>query len=40
MSVEDRAFRGGRGVSIRNRGLLCVGPGDRHTGLFVGFEFS
>jgi hypothetical protein len=39
-SVKDRAFRRGRGVSVRNRGLLCAGFSGRHTGLFVGFEFG
>jgi hypothetical protein len=38
--VEDRALRGGGGVGIRDRGLLCVGLGGEHTGLFVGSEFG
>jgi hypothetical protein len=38
--VEDRAFRGGRGVGIRDRELLCRGSGGGHTGLFVGSKFG
>jgi hypothetical protein len=33
--VKDRAFRGGGGVSIRDRGSLCVGSGGGHTGLLL-----
>jgi hypothetical protein len=40
MSVKDRACRGGGGVSVRDRGSLCMGLGGGHTGLFVGSEFS
>jgi hypothetical protein len=38
--VNDRAFRRGRGVSVRDRGSLCMGSSGGHTGLFVGFEFG
>jgi hypothetical protein len=40
VSVEDRAFRGGGRVSIRDRELLCMGSGGRDTGLLVGSERS
>jgi hypothetical protein len=33
--VKDRAFRGGRGISVRDIGLLCAGSSGGHTGLFV-----
>jgi hypothetical protein len=38
--VNDRAFRRGGGVSIRDRKSLCMGSSGRHTGLFAGFEFG
>jgi hypothetical protein len=39
-SIENRAFRGGGGVGVKDIGSLCMGLGGGHTGLFVGSEFG
>jgi hypothetical protein len=36
--VEDRAFRGGGGVSVRNRESLCMGLGGGHTVYLLGLS--
>jgi hypothetical protein len=34
-SVEDRAFRGGGGIGVKDIGSLCAGLSGGHIGLFV-----